>query len=71
MQCIFEQRVQKKDPNTVYSHGKGDSPNYLSNTFLIGDFDVDLQKFSPERELICHFAGSLGLKVLPTEVPRS
>ena len=36
---------------------------YLSNTILVGDFDVNLDVNSPERDLLLSLAKSLSLKI--------
>ena len=35
----------------------------MQNTFLVGDYNIDLRKSSPEKQLPINQANSLGLKV--------
>ena len=37
--------------------------NYLKNTFIVGDFNVNLGNASKERDLVVNLASSLGLRV--------
>ncbi len=37
--------------------------DYVRNTFILGDFNVDLEKPSVEKDLICQLANSLGLRI--------
>ena len=39
-------------------------PEYLSNTFLVGDFNVDLNVDSPQKRLLFELASSLGLRII-------
>jgi len=41
--------------------------NYLKNTLLIGDFNVELRAESSEKDLILNLASSLGLKAYSAE----
>jgi len=61
---VYLNKGTKKQIKTLLKNLEEIVPsNYLKNTFLIGDFNIDLNAESSEKDLILNLASSLGLKV--------
>ena len=66
---VYLNRGSKKQIQSLFKAvEKVIPPDYLKNTLLIGDYNVNLKGESPEKDLLRNLANSLGLNIISPKV---